>query len=240
MRHDVRSVVAFALGLMLSVACDDERKGIMSPSEPPPPDSETALIDALEDAYRARSIDRFEPLFHGDFWFFETAAPVEPAAICRDLWICTHRRLFEPQNIPPSREPLPPELWLRAITITVRLENAFDELPEYYRSQTNPSGLDQARWRVSGADAVVSILFETQGETDYTILRRARLVVAEDRSKTAGQVGKYSFYLIVANGAPRLGVQEDRSWAGVLRLFGAACAECPPPPPLCSVTDTAG
>lgn len=231
MKHSLRIIGATALLLAFGVACDDGRiiERIIIDG-PPPPASEAELIVALEDAYRTRSLSRFEPLFHADFWYFESTTGGS-IAICRNRWICLHRRLFEPQNIPPSDPPLPPDLWLVSISISVAPESAFVDEPAYYRSDTNPGGLDPARWRATAATGAVSVLFETQGETDYQVSSRARFVVANDRSKASRVAGKYTFYRIEVVDSPRVDLTPVTSWIAVLDRYDG-CDACPPPPPM--------
>jgi hypothetical protein len=226
-RPVVRTGIASVLALALLAGCNDDSSTGVIGERPQPPTSESALVDALESAYQTRSLAGFEPLFHADFWYSESTLE-NPVAICREQWICLHRRLFNPGSIPPGETPV--ELWLTGISIAVTPRTAFDERHEYYQSEVNPEGLNSMRWRVTAADLDVQILFETQGETDFQVSRRARFVVADDRSKAVGEDGKYSFYRIDVSAQTGPGVQtESTTWAGVLSLYGRICPSCPPP-----------
>lgn len=221
MPHGVR---AAATALVLVVACVavcgcDDTDPIVPVNVPQPPASAAELVDALEVAYQARDLDRFAPLFHPEFVFTETTL-TETITTCRERWICLHRELFEPSSVPS-------ELWLAALTINAALQGELVERPEYYASTSNPFGLDANRWLATGVAAEISILFETQGETDYQVTRGADLVVAEERAAVPG-ADRFTFYRIAAFADIRNVVAaEERSWSAVLALYDTSCALCP-------------
>jgi hypothetical protein len=178
---------------------------IFSPDEtppvppPPPPlvDSPAALIAALSNAYQTRRYDYIEPLFHADYLFKlrpDPLNPTQPEDWGRTEELRIHRRMFDPANIPPSETPLPMDLWLVSVSITLTAAREFDERDEYYVSATNPDGLDPASFKAWGTDYNTSVLFETQGETDYQVTGSAYFVIVQDLSKTPGDAGSFLLY----------------------------------------------
>jgi len=156
-----------------------------------------ALVTRLRDAYATRNPALYEELFHSDFLFVlppDPLHPEQPTSWSRTEEVRLHRRMFEPQNISPSEPPIDPALWLIAIDITLTQAGPFVELPEFYVSPSNPSGLDPSRWKVVGTDYHASVLFRTRGETDYQVIARQSFVVAEDLSKHPWQHGAFSLY----------------------------------------------
>jgi hypothetical protein len=126
--------------------------------------------------------------------------------------------MFEPQNIPPSETPVPPDLWLAAITATLTPARAFAERPEYYQSPGNPDGLDPARWTAWGADYYTSVLWETQGETDYLVKGGAYFIVAQDLARVAGEPGSMLVYRWQDLGT-EAAKESARDWTAVKELY---------------------
>jgi hypothetical protein len=89
---------------------------------------------------------------------------------------------------------LPEELWLTSVTIQLSPSSNFGERIEYYQSATNPDGLEPANWKAWGTDYSTSVLFETQGETDYLVQGSAYFVVVEDLTKTGSEAGRFLLY----------------------------------------------
>lgn len=169
------------------------------PTPPPPPrpiDSPEALVEALSNAYQTRRFDRIEGLFHDDYQFVLHPNPDDPSQPInwgRTEELRIHKRMFEPQNIAPSDPPLDPNLWLVSVTINLS-GTTFEERTEFYSSATNPEGLEPTTWKALGADYDTSVLFETQGETDYLVTGRAWFVVVQDLTKTPGETGSFLLY----------------------------------------------
>ena len=185
------------------------------------PLSEVEFVAGLRAAYAARDYDTFASLLHPEYQFRLNV----PADDGTQYWgaseeLRIHRRMFEPASIVPPETPLPAELWLLSIDVTLTPGSAFDERPEYYRSITNPEGLDAAIWRVTGADFSATAFFETQGDTDYRVVGRAEFVIAADRRMANGAPGKYKLYRWADLGAPAApaGV-ELKTWSLVKRLY---------------------
>ena len=180
---------------------------IFSPDKPgttpPPPPLEypaivdpPTLIENLKLAYQKRDYDKFETLFHPDYQF-RLNAPAEDGTeywgLAEELKI--HRRMFRPADIQPPEDPLPVELWLSSVDITLNGSTSFDERPQYYYNiNTNPEGLLDTAWEVTGSDYNATVFFETQGDTDYRVEGRAEFVVARDLSKSATAPGAWLIY----------------------------------------------
>jgi hypothetical protein len=156
------------------------------------------VVTQLSEAYRTRDHARYSKLFHDDFLFI-LQPPFLPEPSYPEDWGKTeelriHKRMFEPQNIGPTEEPLHPDLWLVAVDITLTGNGPWVERPEYYVSTVNPDGLDALRWKAWGTEYTASVLFQTAGETDYQITGKAWFVVVEDLQKTPGEVGAFLLY----------------------------------------------
>lgn len=164
------------------------------------PTNEPELIANLALAYQHRNYDEFANLLptaeNNVQYFFFLSAPLEDGTT---NWGATeelriHRRMFNPENPLPGETPVPQELWLQSITISLTPIREFVERPDLYASQTNPSGLDPAKWKVTEAEYHAEILFDTQTETDYRVDGKANFIVINDLTKTAGQDRKFLIY----------------------------------------------
>jgi len=158
-------------------------------------DSAEDLIENLKLAYQRRDINKFGTLFHPDYQFRLN----EPADDGTEYWgwpeeFRIHQRMFRPAEIPPTDPPLPTELWLTSVDITLLGATAFDERPEYYIRAENPEGLDSDDWEAIGADYNANVFFQTQGEQDYRVEGRAEFVVAHDRTKAVDAPGAWLIY----------------------------------------------
>jgi hypothetical protein len=213
--------VGAVIALALCSACLDKSGTAPAAGDSDGPWFEPRLpVQALSDAYRTRSYVRLASLFHDDFRFIPAPDSTDPGAPIewgRTEELRIHRRIFEPQNIPPSETPLSPELWPVAISITISQLHAFEERPEYYLP-ANPSGLDPVRWKVWGADFTASLLVETQGGTHHLYGGVQWFVVAQDLARPAGDSGWLQIYRWQDRGA---GSAIEQSWTQFKR---AACA----------------
>lgn len=144
--------------------------------------------------------------------------PTQPIHWGRSEELRIHSRMFDPDRIPPQDAPLPEDLWPVAITITLSpAAPSFEERPEYYQSETNPAGLDSSRWKVWGADFSSSVLFETQGDTDYQVIGSQYFVVAQDLSLIPGAPGSMLLYRWQDLGS--FDAKEESSWTAVKKLY---------------------
>ena len=134
---------------------------------------------------------------HPDFLFIFSPNPSEPSQPVdwgRTEEVRIHQRMFRPQDILPTDSPVPGELWLDAIAITLAPNGAFAERPEYYASPTNPGGLDSATTRVWGVDYSTSVLWITIGDTDYQVTGTAYFVIVENRTLNPDAPGAFLLY----------------------------------------------
>jgi hypothetical protein len=178
--------------------------------KPPPcencveiPTTPVELIAKLQEAYQLRSYDVFANLFPTA----EDNAPYlfilsEPLPGGQTNWDVTeelriHRRMFQPENPLPGETPVPQDLWLAGITITLTPLRDFSERTDLYGppvNPNNPQGLDPAKWKATEAEYHADILFDTQTDTDYRVNGRTNFVVIEDLTKTTGDNRKFLIY----------------------------------------------
>ena len=90
-----------------------------------------------------------------------------------------HRRMFRPEDTQPGEIPVPAELWLQAVNISLNPATPWQERPVFYRSDTNPTGLDPAKWRVVDARFTTNVFFDTQSDTDFLVEGEAVFTVPE-------------------------------------------------------------
>jgi hypothetical protein len=182
--------------LFLSFACDEPSKVVEPPAGPAVNDaqSEDALIQLLSKAYTEQDCELFEDLFPApedsvEYTFFPSFPinGVDTWGLDRELRI--HRAMFRCDSILP-----PSDLWLVSISISLSRIALWVESTDLYRSPSNPSGLDPARWRATEAQFHADILFETQGETDYRVDGRQDFVVIQDLQKSPGARRRYLIY----------------------------------------------
>jgi len=179
-----------------------------------------STIDRLRAAYAARDYARYATLFHDEFRFIlwpDPLNPTQPTDWSRVEELRIHRRMFDPANVPPSEPPVPLDLWLTAITITLAPAGPFQERPDYYQSPTNPDGLDVTRWKAWGAVYNTSVLWETQGQTDYQVTDGAYFVVAQDLARVAGEPGSMLVYRW--EDLRTAAAKEAATWTALKRLY---------------------
>jgi hypothetical protein len=162
------------------------------------------LIQQLAEAYRSRNIDQFTSILahdivaneNGDLndYLFITApssgVPDEQWGYTEEVRV--HRRMFRPEDTPVGESPVPAELWLTSVTITLTQETAFTERTDlYYDATANPNGLDPELWKAEDAIYGTDVLFDLQGEIDYQVQGQALFVVVTDLTKEIGEDGKF-------------------------------------------------
>lgn len=193
------ALITVALLSMTAAGC------IFSPSpgnDPPPPVEQyepivnpVSLINNLKLAYQKRDYDKFATLFHPDYQFRYLNQNLVEEYWGLDEELKIHRRMFRPADIQPPDPPLDPALWLSSVDISLTGTTGFDDRPQYlYDQVSNPEGLHPETWDVTGADYSATVLFQTQGETDYRVEGRAEFVVARDKSKAADAAGAWLIY----------------------------------------------
>jgi hypothetical protein len=192
------------------------------------------LVQGLAGSYRQRAFAKFSPLLSDDPAMYLYLLS-EPTPSGETSWGVTEerrieRRMFEPQNIPPGETPVPRELWIQSIDISLTALTPWVERTDLYRSSTNSQGLDPAHWRATEATYGARVFFQLAGTTDYQIDGRTNFVVAEDMTKQACDAGKFLLYRWedlgasrVARGSAHPGRNhvrvEPRSWSAVKQLY---------------------
>lgn len=218
-----RGLAALGLGIALVAACGDDPA--KPPGPPPPPTSPEGVVTALADAYRGRCLECVEqllsPLPEAEFTF----VPSEPMPDGTAAWgleteRLVTRRLLQPGALVAGEQPVPPDLWIRALLLALSPRSSFELAPL-------PAGLDRTRWNAIRADYTLDVFLDLQGETDYQVDNVSRFTVLVDLDKPDGAAGKYLLYLwedllgTRSAGAAVAGV-EGRSLARVKALYAAA------------------
>lgn len=182
--------------------------------------SEAQLVASLRDAYAMRDPDLFGALLHPEYIFWLNA-PLDDGTAYWDARYeqRIHNRMFRPAAIEPPEPPLPAELWLVNIDPVFTPSGAFNEAPQYYRSDTNPVGLDPAVWRVTARAYDTTVYFDTQGDIDFRLYDREEFVVAANRRLPDGAPGKYTLYRWADLGAPGNITAEQVTWGQVKKLY---------------------
>jgi hypothetical protein len=162
------------------------------------PEEPGDLVQLLAEAYRERKVDLFTSILANDptnkaEYLFITA---QSSGVADEQWgyteeVRVHRRMFEPFNTPVGETPVPAELWLTSVTITLSQETAFTERSDLYASEQNQNGLDPAKWKAEDAIYGTDVLFDLQGEIDYQVNGQALFVVITDLTKEIGDDGKF-------------------------------------------------
>jgi hypothetical protein len=163
-------------------------------------ETQDALVQGLSSAYRTRNYDEFAKLFptqedNAPYYFFlnEPVNGISNWDLTEELRI--HRRMFKPEDPLPGETPVPQELWLESISITLdRTAAEWTERTDLYRSDANPAGLDPAKWKATEAEYHADVLFNTVGNTDYRVDGRANFVVIEDLQRATGAAHKFLIY----------------------------------------------
>jgi hypothetical protein len=169
--------------------------------KPPPPitpaKSQLELIAKLSSAYQSRNYDWFSNLFSrqadgAPYFFFLNDPPGANWDLTEELRI--HRRMFKPEDPLPGETPVDRDLWLVSIDIQLEPQTEWTERLDLYLSDTNPSGLNPTRWKVTDAQYHTYVLFTLQGTTSYQVNGRANFVVVEDLTKNVGDDRKFLIY----------------------------------------------
>ncbi|MFQ5599925.1 MAG: hypothetical protein ACE5G2_05155 [Candidatus Krumholzibacteriia bacterium] len=166
------------------------------PDETIVPENPEDLIRALELSYRQRKVDDFEAILANDaensaeyLFILSEATPEGESQWGWAEEVRIHNRMFEPENLPPGEPPVPSELWLQSIDITLSIQRPFEERSDLYQDQGG--ALSRERWLATDARYATSVFFQTQGETDFRVEGQANFVVIEDLTKEVGDAGKF-------------------------------------------------
>lgn len=231
---------AWALALLV-LGCNSPTKQDprIGPPPPPPPQSAEELIQALSKAYQQRDYVAFENLFpappdSAPYLYFLS----EPLPNGQTNWDLTeelriHRRMFNPESPLPGETPVPQEIWLQSITITLTPLVDFAERPDLYRSPTNPNGLNPDLWKATECVYQANLFFDTQSSTDFRVDGRENFVVIENLAKASGEDRKFLIYRWEDLGSNGLatpvsgggvstmlaGTSSQRSWSALKGLY---------------------
>jgi hypothetical protein len=195
--------VAFLALFLSGCIFNPQEKPKEGPPPPGPPISNEELIQRLVFAYQNRDYDGFVNLFPntddnilGSPYLFILSEALPNGQTNWDLTeeLRIHRRMFQPENTLPGETPVPPELWLSSITISLTPKGAFAERPDLYKSPANPDGLDSNVWKAQEAQYTADLLFDTQGPNDFRVNGNANFVVIENLTKASGDDRKFLIY----------------------------------------------
>ncbi len=190
---------------------------IFSPNEgelpPPPPlviDSPEKVVAALERAYQTRDYDLFvkllanDPNRNAEYLFILSEATEEGDTQWGwETEARAHRRMFDPQDTLPGELPVPNDLWLQSIDITLTLQGSFTERTDLYSSDGGADGLlDRNVWKATSALYSTDVFFAMAGEVDYQVTGQADFVIVEDLAKSDGEDGQFLIYIWEDLGAP--------------------------------------
>jgi hypothetical protein len=186
-----------ALALCFGTSCIfSPEAGEIPPAPPPTIENAADLIEALSRAYQQRDDKLFAKLLANDpennaeyLFLLSDPTPENETQWGYSEEVRIHQRMFHPEAPLPGDTPVPPEIWLQSLTITLTPETAFSERTDLYT--TEGGYLDPAKWRATSATYGTYLLFELAGETDYRVEGRADFVVIEDRTKDVGDDGKF-------------------------------------------------
>jgi len=191
-----------------------------------PPETQ-GLIDRLAESYRTRDLALFSGLLVDDFRFvLDQPSPVTGETEWgfseeRSL----HRRMFTPVDRPPGELPVPTNLVVQNIQITLTPVTSFVERRDLYTT-ANPRGpLDPSHWIARAAIYGTDVFFQLAGATDFHVRGRADFVVLEDRTRQPSDPGKFLLYrwedlwsLAAWRGTETSGV-EAASWSSMKSLY---------------------
>jgi hypothetical protein len=212
----VRGIIrrAALLGALASIAITgcifSPEVGDVPPEPPIVIDSPPKLIEALERAYRTRSYDDFVKLLANDpdrnaEYLFLLSEPTEEG---ETQWgyeteARAHLRMFNPQSTPPGDLPVPNDLWLQTVDITLTPNTEFSERTDLYSSDGGADGLlDPEVWRAESALYSANVFFGMLGDTDYQVNGQADFVVIEDLAKSGGESGRFLLFIWEDLGTP--------------------------------------
>ena len=158
--------------------------------------SEIELVELLETAYRNRDADLYQSLLadrDGAAFLFETRSG--PGRVSAHWGVDKerrlHRRMFAPERTPPDEPPVPDDLGIVDVAISLT-PGTFRERTEYYQSAGG--ALSPDRWRALGGVVHVGLFVQTRGRPLDGVRGSVELVVVEDLQRPAGSPGKYLLY----------------------------------------------
>ena len=195
------TALATLIPFLLSTGCIFSPKKEEITTNPPAPlkiCSPDDLIDTLEFAYRERLIEKFAPLLANDpdnraeYLFFLAGNPGGESSWGYTEEVRIHRRMFDPANPQPGESEVPPQYWLQAINISLNQVTPWAERSDlYYDENTNPTGLDPAKWKALDSRFSTFVFFDTQTDQDFLVEGEAIFTVIEDLEKSDCATGQF-------------------------------------------------
>ncbi len=182
--------------------------------------NEDELIGQLKAAYQHRDYDSFGEALHPGYQSdFSRPDGTTSWGLTQELRI--HRRMFRPEDVRPDEHPVPPDLYLASVDITLTARDSFRDATAYYFDPvTNPGGFHRESFTVTQAVYQASVFFQTQGETQYRADGAETFVVVNDLSKPVGASGKFLLYRWQEWGNGKSSARQNTSWASVKMLYG--------------------
>jgi hypothetical protein len=201
-----------------------------SPTGPPAAASPEDLVQQLATAYRTQDLQLLPGLLAADPELpdYVFLAPPEGGfpgqQWNRDEELRIHTRMFDPVSTQQGTSPLPEDLWISTILITLTQETPFVEVPELYASTSNPTGISPQRWKALEAIYGTDVLFDLEGEIDYQVNGQCRFVVVEDLQISPGEAGRLTMLRweelpMSKAGALKPSAVRARSWGELKTLY---------------------
>jgi hypothetical protein len=195
-----------ALALLLLSGCIfSPQEKVIPPPEAPKITKPEDVVRSLSFAYQFRNYNLFASLLANDpdrnaAYIFQLSEPTQSG---ENEWGYTeevriHRRMFKPEETPPGETPVPPELWLSGVTITLTQLGPFQERTDLYSANHGADGKpDPDIWKIEDSHYSTDVFFDTQGENsvDFQVTGEANFVVITDKTKQVGDPGKFLLYI---------------------------------------------
>jgi hypothetical protein len=179
----LRDLRMFAVATLAVSACHHESPVIIDRFPHPSPANEPEVVAALANGLRDLDVDEIASLLHPNFRATIDQPPDGTVSIDRIEFL----KLL-------SRWVGPSDSQLVRLDVSLACEPPFREDPAWYRSPSNPDGLDPALWYAAGTDCGTSFLLQTVSDQNFQITHAARLVVVNDLTRPTRASGKFLLY----------------------------------------------
>jgi hypothetical protein len=125
--------------------------------------------------------------------------------------------MFEPENPRPGDTPVPQELWLTSIVLSLVPVGQWEERPDLYGSPAYPEGLDPGQWQAFGAEYQADVFFDMESETGFLVSSRQYFVVIQRRDMLGG-VYLYRWEDLATPAGP-VAVKREATWSSLKELY---------------------